>query len=43
MKNEIANTDKNYKGLVSHISEIYIQGQEKATIAVNTHLVDTYW
>ncbi|MEA3494423.1 MAG: PDDEXK nuclease domain-containing protein [Bacteroidota bacterium] len=43
MKNKIANTDKNYKGLVSHISEIYIQGQEKATIAVNTHLVDTYW
>ncbi|MEA3444561.1 MAG: DUF1016 N-terminal domain-containing protein, partial [Bacteroidota bacterium] len=43
MKNKIANTDKNYKGLVSHISEIYIQGQEKAAIAVNTHLVDTYW
>ena len=43
MKNEIVNTDKNYKGLVSHISEIYIKGQEKATIAVNTHLVDTYW
>ena len=43
MKSELANTDKNYKGLVSHISEIYVQGREKATIAVNTHLVDTYW
>jgi len=43
MKNKIANTDKNYKTLVSHISEIYIQGQEKATIAVNSHLVNTYW
>ena len=43
MKKELANTDKNYKSLVSHISEIYVQGREKATIAVNTHLVDTYW
>ncbi len=43
MKTEIANTDNNYKGLVSHISEIYIQGREKATIAVNTNLVETYW
>ena len=43
MKNKIANTDKNYKGLVSHISEIYIRGRDKATIAVNTNLIDTYW
>lgn len=43
MKNKIANTDKNYKGLVSKISDIYVQGREKATIAVNTHLIDTYW
>ena len=43
MKNKIVKTDRNYKGLVSHISDIYIQGREKATIAVNTHLVDTYW
>ncbi len=43
MKKELANTDKNYKSLVSHISKIYVQGREKATIAVNTHLVDTYW
>lgn len=43
MKNELANTDKQYKGLVSHISEIYVKGREKATIAVNTHLLDTYW
>ena len=43
MKKELANTDKNYKGLISQISEIYNKGREKATIAVNTHLVDTYW
>ena len=43
MKNQLANTDGNYKGLVSHISEIYVQGRAKAAIAVNTHLVNTYW
>jgi len=43
MENKLANTENSYKGLVSHISEIYIQGREKASIAVNTHLVNTYW
>ena len=43
MKNELKPTNKNYKSLVSQISEIYVRGREKATIAVNTHLVDTYW
>ena len=43
MKNELANTYKNYKDLVSHISKTYILGREKAVIAVNKHLVETYW
>ncbi len=43
MKNEIVNTEKNYQGLLSQISETYLKGQEKAVTAVNTHLVDTYW
>ena len=43
MENKLAHTEKDYTNLVSHISEIYIQGREKASIAVNTHLVDTYW
>ncbi len=43
MKKELANTDKNYKGLISQISEIYNKGREKATIAVNKNLVETYW
>ena len=43
MKNELTNSDNNYHGLLSHISEIYVQGREKATIAVNTNLLDTYW
>ena len=43
MRNEITKTNQQYQGLLSHISEIYIQGREKAAIAVNTHLIDTYW
>jgi len=43
MENELANTNKNYKSLVSQISEIYVKGREKAAIAVNTYLVETYW
>ncbi len=43
MKNILLNVDKNYQGLIAQISETYIQGQQKAVIAVNTHLVDTYW
>lgn len=43
MKNELANTDKNYKSLVSQISDIFVKGQQKAVTAVNTHLVNTYW
>ena len=43
MKNEIVKTDKNYQDLISQISETYVQGQNKAVISVNSHLVNTYW
>ena len=43
MENKLAHTEKSYKGLVSQISQTYIKGREKASVAVNTHLVDTYW
>lgn len=43
MKNELPRTERNYQNLVSHISETYIQGRQKAAVAVNSHLVDTYW
>ena len=43
MKIQLENTGKNYKDLLSHISETYIRGREQAAIAVNTHLVETYW
>jgi predicted nuclease of restriction endonuclease-like (RecB) superfamily len=32
-----------YQNLVSQIAETYQQGQQKAVLAVNTHLVETYW
>ncbi|MEO7316803.1 MAG: DUF1016 N-terminal domain-containing protein [Ginsengibacter sp.] len=40
---KIINVDDNYKRLLNHISNIYLQGQKKASIAVNTNLVNTYW
>jgi len=43
MKNQIGKKDKNYKHLISEISETYQQGQQNAVISVNSHLVDTYW
>ncbi len=39
--NKIQNTD--YKQLVSHISEIFVQGQQKAILTVNSYLIETYW
>ncbi|KAA6328478.1 hypothetical protein EZS27_022633 [termite gut metagenome] len=35
--------NNNYKELVQQISETFRQGQRQAVIAVNSHLVDTYW
>jgi len=32
-----------YQQLVSHISDTFVQGQKKAVLAVNSHLVETYW
>ena len=32
-----------YKKLVSQISETFVQGQQKAVLAVNSSLVETYW
>jgi hypothetical protein len=40
---KIINVDDNYKRLLNQISNIYLQGQKKASIAVNTNLVNTYW
>lgn len=37
---ELTNT---YQSLLSQIAETYQQGQEAAALAVNTHLVETYW
>ena len=37
-KGEIA-----YQGLIRQISETYLHGQGQAILAVNSHLVDTYW
>lgn len=33
----------NYSNLVSQISNIYEKGQQKASIAINSFLVQTYW
>jgi predicted nuclease of restriction endonuclease-like (RecB) superfamily len=41
---EITLSNKNeYKMLVRQISETFVQGQQRAVIAVNSHLVKTYW
>ncbi|MDR3185059.1 MAG: DUF1016 N-terminal domain-containing protein, partial [Prevotellaceae bacterium] len=32
-----------YNTLVRQISETFLQGRQSAVIAVNTHLVNTYW
>ncbi len=41
--NQIEKSNNTYQGLVNQISETFVQGQRKAVIAVNSHLVDTYW
>jgi predicted nuclease of restriction endonuclease-like (RecB) superfamily len=36
--------DKNtYKTLVKQISEMFVQGQRQTIVAINKHLVETYW
>ena len=34
---------KNYDQLIHQITATYIQGQNNTVMAVNTHLVVTYW
>lgn len=34
---------KNYTNLKDRISETFLQGQKKAVISVNSHLIETYW
>ena len=41
--NEIEKSGKTYEGLVEQISERYERGRRSAAIAVNSHIVDTYW
>ena len=45
-KTEIAvipEKSNNYKQLITQISDAFLVGQKKAVIAVNSHLVETYW
>lgn len=36
-------TKKEYQQLLAQITDVYQQGRQRATVAVNTHLVETYW
>lgn len=36
-------TSNDYKGLVEHISETYNRGFQKASQAINSVMVTTYW
>jgi len=40
---EIITRNATYEGLVDQISQVYEQGRRQAVIAVNSHLIDTYW
>ena len=35
--------DDGYQSLLGKISEVYTTGQARATLAVNTHITETYW
>jgi len=41
--NNINKQNKNYSKLVSHISETFVQGRQRAVLSVDTCLVETYW
>ena len=44
MTDKISNQNaNNYRQLVSQISDTFAQGQQQAVLAVNAHLVTTYW
>ena len=38
-----AKTNSEYQDLVQRISDVYVQGQRQAVLAVNDHLLKTYW
>ncbi|MDR2969929.1 MAG: PDDEXK nuclease domain-containing protein [Tannerellaceae bacterium] len=40
---KIEKSGSTYQGLVNQISERYEQGRRAAVIAVNSHLIETYW
>ncbi|MGP8329709.1 MAG: PDDEXK nuclease domain-containing protein [Methanosarcinaceae archaeon] len=40
---EITANNFDYPGLVNKISDTFVQGRTKASAAINTHLVETYW
>ncbi len=40
---ELTKENVNYQGLVHQISETFLQGQKKAVVSVNSHLLETYW
>lgn len=43
MENNLEKHIENYDGLVNHISEIYTTRYQKAVMAVNSNMVETYW
>jgi predicted nuclease of restriction endonuclease-like (RecB) superfamily len=43
MENIPDKNSNNYQNLVSQISETYSMGHQKAVMAVNSNMVDTYW
>ncbi len=40
---EIVNQNGHYQNLIKQIAETYFKGKEKAVLAVNSHIVETYW
>ncbi|MDI6804663.1 MAG: PDDEXK nuclease domain-containing protein [Bacteroidota bacterium] len=40
---EINHQKNNYNDLVKQISDVYVQSRQKAVLAVNTYLIETYW
>jgi predicted nuclease of restriction endonuclease-like (RecB) superfamily len=43
MKDKFRSQIENYNGLVNHISDIYVNGHQKAVMAVNSNMIETYW
>lgn len=43
MDNKLDKLNTNYQILITQISQTYLEGQQNATVSVNTHLVQTYW